>query len=287
MELTVSAGMPPATEPYRTRTWVLFASAAPVAVVLRRGPKRHWRMILWHLADDTFTLGQWMTGIVTLSDLSPDGSRLLYRAAQFQSASRLRRRAETVQGGASLRYDPLRVAAQAGRKPRLRRRVPRYQRNEAIAAKTHRPVTGHWTAISRPPNFTALAIWPSFGTWTGGGALIGHDAIGLYESADGLTPKVNVPLPESISIVRLEAAAMSAIRPSYDVTSEAWQGLIRAGAREIDWVSEHDPSALLFAAGGQIFRLPSGVEPANATCLIDVRPMAFEQIAPSAAALTW
>ena len=27
---------------------------------------------------------------------------------------------------------------------------------------------GSWTAISKPPYFSALAIWPSLGRWTGG-----------------------------------------------------------------------------------------------------------------------
>lgn len=43
-----------------------------------------------------------------------------------------------------------------------------------FAAKHGRPkddgIGDAWTAISRPPYFTALALWPNIGTWYGGGA---------------------------------------------------------------------------------------------------------------------
>ena len=46
----------PMTEhrPYRTRTSVLFASHAPRAVILRRGPRSRHRLIVWNTNDDTF-----------------------------------------------------------------------------------------------------------------------------------------------------------------------------------------------------------------------------------------
>lgn len=36
-------------------------------------------------------------------------------------------------------------------------------------AATHRKPYGSWTAISHPPNFTALALWPKGDAWGGGG----------------------------------------------------------------------------------------------------------------------
>ncbi len=51
-----------------------------------------------------------------------------------------------------------------------------------LAAK-HKGSIGTWTAISRPPYLTALALWPNMGTWGGGGLfeseyslLLNHDA---------------------------------------------------------------------------------------------------------------
>lgn len=40
-----------------------------------------------------------------------------------------------------------------------------------LAAKFGRPLDS-WTAISRPPYLTALALWPSMGTWGGGGLFV-------------------------------------------------------------------------------------------------------------------
>ena len=70
----------PEHRPYRTRTSVLFAARAPKAVILRRGPRVHYQLILWNTARDTFEPGQWMRGNVRLADLSPSGDKLLYFA---------------------------------------------------------------------------------------------------------------------------------------------------------------------------------------------------------------
>jgi hypothetical protein len=47
---------------------------------------------------------------------------------------------------------------------------------ELVAAlvASYRKAPGTWTAISRPPFFTALAVWPKCDTW-GGGGLFGSD----------------------------------------------------------------------------------------------------------------
>ena len=47
---------------------------------------------------------------------------------------------------------------------------------ELVAAfvASYRKAPGTWTAISRPPYFTALAVWPKGDTW-GGGGLFGSD----------------------------------------------------------------------------------------------------------------
>jgi len=52
-----------------------------------------------------------------------------------------------------------------------------------LAAKHKGPI-GTWTAISRAPYLTALALWPNMGTWGGGGLfqseyslLLNHDSV--------------------------------------------------------------------------------------------------------------
>lgn len=162
---------------YRTRLDAAFASNAPRAVILRRGPKKHFHLISWDLRNDTFIHGQWMKGVVRLCDLSPSGNKLLYWAAQHHnSAAERARRRPSVTGEeqeGSPRFEPL---AQRGRdmaefaKRHPKRRVPRYLRapdGKSQGKSAPRADTGTWTAISRPPYFSALAVWPSFGTWTG------------------------------------------------------------------------------------------------------------------------
>lgn len=59
-----------------------------------------------------------------------------------------------------------------------------------------------WTAVSRPPYFTALALWPKGDAWGGGGLFLGPREIGLnhrdgnIELADGFT------LPRGVKVKR-------------------------------------------------------------------------------------
>jgi hypothetical protein len=46
-------------------------------------------------------------------------------------------------------------------------------------AGNQRPPYGTWTAISRPPYFTALALWPKGDTWGGGGHFLDQSSIAL------------------------------------------------------------------------------------------------------------
>lgn len=118
-----------------------FASQAPVAVLLRRGPSNWVQMIRWNLHNDSFEAGQWLKGRIypEFSELSADGKLLLYSARKTN--------------GWTLRG-----------------------RND---------IGETWTAISRPPYFTALALWPN-GCWTGGG---------VFTAARGV--KLDLPFPKA------------------------------------------------------------------------------------------
>ena len=67
--------------------YAILARDVQAAVIFRRGPSRRVRLINWNLTDDTFELGQWFSGRIyeRKSDLSPDGSRLVYFAAKYTS----------------------------------------------------------------------------------------------------------------------------------------------------------------------------------------------------------
>ncbi len=100
-----------------TRIFALVARAARTAVVLRRGPTKQVRMLLWNLATDEITPGQWLSGRIyeERCGISPDGALVVYFAGKFKTK------------------------------------------------------LGTFTAVSRPPFFTALALWPEGSTWGGGG----------------------------------------------------------------------------------------------------------------------
>jgi hypothetical protein len=74
------------------RIHVLFASHAPVGLVIRRGPSKSVATVLWDRSRDEFRLGQWFKGRIyqRRSDLSPDGKYVIYFAmnGKWQSESR-------------------------------------------------------------------------------------------------------------------------------------------------------------------------------------------------------
>jgi hypothetical protein len=116
--------MPASTGPVPARLSVILARRAPVGVIFRRGPSKLVELIRWDTATDTFERGQWFKGRIyqEYSDLSPDGSLLIYYATKMQPHNQ---------------------------------RDPEHYRT--------------WTAISRPPWLTALALWPAGGSVCGQG----------------------------------------------------------------------------------------------------------------------
>jgi hypothetical protein len=102
--------------------------------------------VKWQTDCDRFEPGQWFKGHVyeRRSDLSPDGSLLIYFASKIN-----------------------------------RRTLP------------DREYTYAWTAISRPPYFTALALWPKGNCWHGGGLFLRPRHIWLNHK-----PEVAVPHPK-------------------------------------------------------------------------------------------
>lgn len=310
-----SRGTPP-----RVLLETLFAAEAPRAVVLRRGPKSHYQLIAWDLERDRFTPGQWMRGTVFLCDLSPDGTKLLYWASQYHRPT-----PRPDSGG----FDPLAPPPQPPKR-RRRRKLPRYLQGPGAPrgkrpAFAPRPVGQAWTAISRPPYFSALAIWPSDDSWTGGGVFLSDDAIALNEDAEGLVPQVKVPLERDFRVQSLREAGLTlagslpapgslrwrlfrkeiaarrpVVRSAFNPFSaeqegrgEARAALEAAGAARIEWLDLRKAPDLTFACDGRIWRLrnwrevPAGKVFERADCLADFRDSTFEKLPPPASALRW
>jgi hypothetical protein len=81
--------MPPIETP-PCRLYVILAREANVGVIFRRGPSKHTQIIRWDTATDTFTHGKWFKGRLFWehSDLSPDGTLMIYSAQNMSAHAR-------------------------------------------------------------------------------------------------------------------------------------------------------------------------------------------------------
>jgi len=133
---------------------VLLARSAPVGIIFRRGPSKWVQLIRWDTENDKFEPGQWFHGHIYVgrSDLSPDGSLLIYFANKFSRKT-----------------------------------------------LTDKEFTYAWTAISRPPFLTALALWPKGDCWHGGGLFGGPNDVLLNHRPDAATPQPK-HLPKGVRV---------------------------------------------------------------------------------------
>jgi hypothetical protein len=100
-----------------------------------------------------------------------------------------------------------------------------------------------WTAISRPPYLTALALWPKGNAWGGGGLFLDDKTIALNHYTEMTLAKGS--LPRQVRVVQFEGRGGGEDYPIYGVrlTRDGWRlaqegGVHRAGG-EYEW--ELDP----------------------------------------------
>jgi hypothetical protein len=98
--------------------------------------------------------------------------------------------------------------------------------------------SGSWTAISRPPWFHALALWPMHTTYGGGGRFVGERQVILR----GATVAHPAHLPRGVTIVSGDA-------PYQRSTNEV------EGA---DWTGRDQRSRLVYASSGRVFARTGG-----------------------------
>jgi hypothetical protein len=129
--------------PVPARLFMIFARRSPAAVIFRRGPSKWVQLIKWNTATDVFEPGQWFNGRIyeRRSDLSPDGSLLIYFAQKISAQS-----------------------------------------------EKDTEYTYAWTAISKPPFLTALALWPKGDCWHGGGLFKSERVVLLNHKPAVATP---------------------------------------------------------------------------------------------------
>ena len=63
----------------------VFAACSPVAVILRRGPSRRVRIVVWQTKSEHLEDGEWWQGRIYAdkSGLSPDGRLFVYFGYQW------------------------------------------------------------------------------------------------------------------------------------------------------------------------------------------------------------
>jgi hypothetical protein len=67
-------------------------------------------------------------------------------------------------------------------------------------AASHKPPYGSWTAVSRPPSLTALALWPKGDCWGGGGHFVSRGHIALNHRDRETTLADGFSLPKRITV---------------------------------------------------------------------------------------
>lgn len=115
-----------------------------------------------------------------------------------------------------------------------------------LAAKWKEPVYS-WTAISKPPYLSALALWPNLGAWGGGGLFEKDNIIGLNHRFDMGYDKLaeGFSIPKKITIKPLgEFSGHGEDTPIYDqhLTRDGWE-LIEEG-KAIEHL--YDPSSKIW-----------------------------------------
>ncbi|HEV7282825.1 MAG TPA: hypothetical protein VGN57_21645 [Pirellulaceae bacterium] len=67
------------------KLFAIFASQAPIGVILRRGPSGWYHVIRWDVERDAYEHGAWIKGRISeeACDISPDGALLVYFICQY------------------------------------------------------------------------------------------------------------------------------------------------------------------------------------------------------------
>ncbi len=138
------------------RLFVILARKAPIGVIFRRGPAKWTQLITWNTRSDTFHGGQWFHGDI------------------------YERRCDLSPSGSKLIY----FAA-------------KHHRVSAGLSDTARSsYTSTWTAISTPPYFTALALWPNGGTtYHGGGLFVSETTVSVNALMNRWSPEAPTAHP--------------------------------------------------------------------------------------------
>jgi len=190
------------------RIHAILARRGSRAVVFRRGPSDKFAVIGWDRKNDTFTLGQWLRGMIypRRSDLSPDGEYLIYFAAKYGNQSPVEKRI----GEELLKRFNVKEIWEIDYRQRQRAEAEITSEFQKEFEQLRRSPGYHdrsWTAISRTPYLKALALWWNGTGWNGGGLFADNGGFYLNRPPERITDTVpgvqyrrlkELPLPDEL-----------------------------------------------------------------------------------------
>jgi hypothetical protein len=149
----------------------------------------------------------------------------------------------------------------------------------------------------------ALALWPAFGRWTGGGFFETGRTVYIREPLDRMTAIEHVAIPDGIQVQSYGSMTVEELSrrftssrpepPSEELVDGQREALLAAGARWVDFIVPRSEAELLFASDGRLYRLMGwrDVRPerylAEATQIADFRDMRFRLVSPPEWAMQW
>jgi len=83
-------------------------------------------------------------------------------------------------------------------------------------AASYRAPLRSWTAVSRPPYFTAIALWPKGNAWGGGGLFETENRLFLNHPADAMNLHDGMRLPRGVKVAALANAGRGEDGPIFD-----------------------------------------------------------------------
>ncbi len=268
----------------KTTTHAIVARDADVAIVLRRGPTRHVRLLTWDLRDGTVLGGQWLVGNVEFGacSVSPNGELFVYFARKggrtFTCVSR-----------------PPYFTALAFWQAKLPWPGGGFfvANDHVVLGVTHPPDEG-----SLPPRLSVSDVW-SYLPWRGNKARPSPDTFGdavlkvpearQYWQLAGR--RYRKPNPRDLSLVleRDEYPGRAGPCRLVQVT-----GSTEAGARELgslDWADWTQDGTLVFGDAGRLYRQQVRGERARTSpapvLVADLTTQVFEPMVAPEGARQW
>jgi hypothetical protein len=275
-----------------TRLYCILARAADTGVIFRRGPSKLVRLISWDLQTHTFQPGQWFKGRIyeRKSDLSPNGTKLLYVAAKPRGK---------IQNWIAISSPPFLTAHVLWSRMGTYGEVSLFKTDSMLALSTYNGASSlepaHGFAVPRQ-----LRVKPK--PWPGyfhrladhdrlvrdGWAVRAGDPVYNSKSASQGHPVVyRRPVPGGTRSTCLEMSATSETNITYAVRDDLGSFV----ALVADWADVRGED-VLYAHGGRLFRIRVAKRGKQIECgqpieLDDFSDMKFEPIEAPAWATKW